>query len=195
MDWRKNIDEWLTSEENRVSSVELEILTDEDAFSVSWSLFVSLGGRKRQKTFVTIQNDWLSMDISRVLLQQDNLHRLPINLANQNVFSSLAFVKPYWYPKQYFKHRMNSFPYSLIELNTKQHFHWLIRTKSKTPYLNLTRTLWHRLKWRKNNKQKHLKLTKKSISIIWNIRFTKSGKRQMSLLIILQPNAYHKCIT
>lgn len=43
-----------TSEENRVSSVELDTLTDEETFSVSGSLFVSFGGRKRQKTFVTI---------------------------------------------------------------------------------------------------------------------------------------------
>jgi hypothetical protein len=45
----------LTSEENRVSSVELETLTDEETFSVSGSLFVSFGGRKRQKTFVMIK--------------------------------------------------------------------------------------------------------------------------------------------
>lgn len=50
----RKVVERLTSEENRVSSVELEILTDEEVFSVSGSLFASFGGRKRQKTFMTM---------------------------------------------------------------------------------------------------------------------------------------------
>ena len=42
----------ITSDEKRVSSVELETLIDELLLSVSSSLLVSFGGRKRQKTFV-----------------------------------------------------------------------------------------------------------------------------------------------
>ncbi len=50
--------ERLTSDEYSVSSVELETLTDEEELSVSWSLLLSLGGRKRQKTFVIIRQ-WI----------------------------------------------------------------------------------------------------------------------------------------
>jgi hypothetical protein len=53
MKWGMVNRDWITSDEKRVSSVELETLTDELLLSVSSSLLVSFGGRKRQKTFVS----------------------------------------------------------------------------------------------------------------------------------------------
>jgi hypothetical protein len=76
-----------------VSSVELETLTDEEA-SVSSSLLLSFGGRKRQKTFITKRKLMIDENIQNSL-PQDNHHHSQVNLSNQNVFSSSAFVKPF----------------------------------------------------------------------------------------------------